>query len=144
MQVSYPNAEDRRRSTAHGLGGAIMIHGNCASVGCLAMTDERIQELWVMADSMRRAGRTVHVHIFPARDLAGLIARTPDVELRSFWQGLAARSLSGNGVRNEEAHAPDRQAGPHVRSEGQHGRGSGGRSSGPSDKWGGGPETAEA
>ncbi len=42
-------AWDRRRNPGGALGGAIMIHGNCVSIGCLAMTDERIEELWVMA-----------------------------------------------------------------------------------------------
>ena len=90
MQVSYPNAWDRQRSPAPSLGGAIMIHGNCVSIGCIAMTDERIEELWVMADAAQRRGRTVHVDIFPARDLDRLIAHESDPARAAFWRTLLA------------------------------------------------------
>lgn len=52
MDVNYPNAEDRahakeeRRSK---LGGDIMIHGHYISTGCLAMGDEAIERLFVLA-----------------------------------------------------------------------------------------------
>jgi hypothetical protein len=85
MRVDYPNARDRSlRST----GGQIMIHGDCMSVGCVALGDERIEELWVMADALRR-GRP-HVHLLPGRDLEGLIADANDPELARFWEGLLA------------------------------------------------------
>jgi murein L,D-transpeptidase YafK len=88
MHVSYPNAWDRRRSTARALGGDIMIHGNCVSIGCVAMTDERIQELWVLVEPVIRRGGEVHVASFPGRDLAGYIAGSKDPELASFWKTL--------------------------------------------------------
>lgn len=88
MLVSYPNAADRRRSDARDLGGAIMIHGSCVSIGCIAMTDERIQELWVMAEAARDGGHPVNVHIYPARDLAPLIDGTRDPGLATFWRDL--------------------------------------------------------
>jgi murein L,D-transpeptidase YafK len=52
------------------------------------MTDERIQELWVMATAVRALGKGVHVHLYPTRDLAALIARTSDAELKAFWSNL--------------------------------------------------------
>jgi murein L,D-transpeptidase YafK len=82
MQVSYPNASDRVLSDPKHPGGEIMIHGACASAGCLAMSDERIEELWVMA---RSAPLPIEVHIFPARDTSGLEA---DAERRAFWDNL--------------------------------------------------------
>ncbi len=90
MRVSYPNAWDRRRSRARPLGGAIMIHGNCVSIGCLSMTDERIEELWVMAQAVRAAGHAIDVNLYPARDLRGLIEREADPELAAFWRTLLA------------------------------------------------------
>jgi murein L,D-transpeptidase YafK len=89
MRVGYPNAWDRRRSRGVPLGGDIMIHGNCVSIGCLAMTDEGIRELWVLAEPVRKAGGTIHVHIFPQRDVASLVAREKDPALALFWRGLA-------------------------------------------------------
>ena len=64
-----------------------MIHGRCASIGCLAMSDDRIQELWVIGKSLR-SGR-VQVHIFPERAIDGLVAKTEHAGLRAFWASLA-------------------------------------------------------
>jgi murein L,D-transpeptidase YafK len=84
MRVNYPNARDRQLKYT---GSAIMIHGKCVSIGCLAMTDDRIQELWVLARSASKYGR-VHVHIYPRRDLAKAIASTKDKALQAFWRNL--------------------------------------------------------
>ncbi|MCA9695098.1 MAG: L,D-transpeptidase family protein [Myxococcales bacterium] len=85
MRVSYPNHRDRKlRST----GSAIMIHGDCVSIGCLAMSDERIEELWVMVTALPE-GQRAAVHLFPGRDLDGFIARAHDPELAAFWRNLA-------------------------------------------------------
>lgn len=102
MRVSYPNASDDVLSDPRHPGGAIMIHGSCASIGCLAMTDERIEELWVMAAAMRAQKRTTYVHILPARDLAALLAEGPASEHRPFWENLA----EGDRIVREERRIP--------------------------------------
>src|SRR5690606_30694239 len=79
---SYPNASDRILSDPKQPGGEIMIHGDCVSVGCLAISDERIEELWVMA---RSAPLPIEVHVFPARDPSALEAGEA---LRAFWDNL--------------------------------------------------------
>jgi hypothetical protein len=51
MRVDYPSATDRARAAAEGrmnLGGDIFIHGKDVSIGCLAMGDEAIEELFVL------------------------------------------------------------------------------------------------
>ncbi len=84
LHVNYPNRRDRaRRST----GSAIMIHGRCASIGCLAMSDDRIQELWVIGRSLR-SGR-VQVHMFPQRAMDALVETTKRESLKPFWRSLA-------------------------------------------------------
>jgi murein L,D-transpeptidase YafK len=88
MRISYPNESDRILGHPRHPGNAIMIHGNCVSIGCLALSDERMQEVWLMAAAMREARQRIHVHIFPSRDLDGLIATMPNLELRSFWENL--------------------------------------------------------
>ncbi|MBI4699760.1 MAG: hypothetical protein HY744_01115 [Deltaproteobacteria bacterium] len=90
MQVSYPNESDRILGDRSRLGGEIMIHGNCVSIGCLAMSDERIQELWVATTALRDAGGKVHVHIFPARDIDGLLGSGGygGPEHHDFWRNL--------------------------------------------------------
>ena len=86
MRVSYPNRLDRKLGRT---GGAIMIHGRCASIGCLAMTDERVEELWVMANAARKR-RAVVVHVFPGRELETFIAGADHPPLRRFWLDLKA------------------------------------------------------
>ncbi|RKH47062.1 L,D-transpeptidase family protein [Corallococcus llansteffanensis] len=93
MRVSYPNALDRKLGAAKP-GGDIYIHGNCVSIGCLAIEDGPIEALYVMVSEARaRMGRDVPVHIFPRRlDAAGLAAleSLPGVtdSRKDFWRGL--------------------------------------------------------
>ncbi|MGB5107776.1 MAG: L,D-transpeptidase family protein [Candidatus Zixiibacteriota bacterium] len=52
MRVNYPNAFDRARAADEGrnsLGGDIMIHGGAASIGCVAVGDSAIEELFTLA-----------------------------------------------------------------------------------------------
>lgn len=54
MRLDYPNGDDVAAARTEGrdpagLGGDIMIHGKSASIGCLAMGDEAIEELFVLA-----------------------------------------------------------------------------------------------
>jgi murein L,D-transpeptidase YafK len=94
IRVSYPNESDRLLGRRP-LGGAIMVHGNCVSIGCIAIEDEPIEELYLMAlDAKKRMGRNVPIHIFPrqldAKGLAALEqAAEADAALLAFWRGLA-------------------------------------------------------
>lgn len=93
MRVSYPNDADRRLGQRP-LGGAIYVHGNCMSIGCIAIEDGPIEELYLMVlEARRRMKRDVPIHIFPRRlDAGGLAAleRHPRATPRlvSFWRGL--------------------------------------------------------
>jgi murein L,D-transpeptidase YafK len=87
MNVGYPNASDRAISRGDP-GGAIMIHGSCASIGCLSMTDERVEELWTMATAVHSPDRKVHVHIFPTRAWDDVLAEEGYAEHRRFWRNL--------------------------------------------------------
>jgi hypothetical protein len=88
MRVSYPNASDKVLSNRSKPGSEIMIHGNCVSAGCLAMTDERIQELWVTVTAMRDTHARTHVHIFPSRDMKSLLTSTEHTQHNAFWANL--------------------------------------------------------
>ncbi|NIP80404.1 MAG: L,D-transpeptidase family protein [Gemmatimonadetes bacterium] len=74
MRVDYPNAVDRARGRTGSLGGDIFIHGGCSTIGCVPVTDEWIEELYLIAIEARESGqRRIPVHIFPTRlDDAGL------------------------------------------------------------------------
>ena len=84
-KVSYPNALDKQLGGG-APGGDIMIHGDCASIGCISLSDERMEELWVMGTSLTGPGAAVNVHIFPTRELAKLTET--DSPHRAFWDDL--------------------------------------------------------
>jgi len=88
MQVSYPNQSDRILGDRRAPGSAIMIHGDCASIGCISLSDERTEEIWVMAAATRRYGTTIYVHLLPSRDMAGLLAAGAYPQHRQFWLNL--------------------------------------------------------
>ncbi len=102
LRVNYPNRSDRVLSDREHPGGDIMIHGDCVSIGCLAMSDERIEELWQIATSVRDQKKTVYVHILPSRDLAGLIAKGVYPEHAAFWTNLAV----GDAIFRNERRLP--------------------------------------
>lgn len=87
MKVSYPNLVDKVLGPKNRpLGGEIMIHGKCASIGCMSMGDERAEELWVMMKAMGDA--QVKVHIYPARDMDALLKNPEWSHHHGFWSNL--------------------------------------------------------
>ncbi|MBL8587610.1 MAG: hypothetical protein JNK46_03690 [Methylobacteriaceae bacterium] len=73
FNVGYPNAYDRQHGRT---GSALMVHGDCQSVGCYAMTDKGIEEIYGYVEAALRNGqREVPVHIFPFRMTSSAIAR---------------------------------------------------------------------
>ncbi len=73
FNVGYPNAFDRQNGRT---GGLVMVHGACKSVGCFAMTDRGIEEIYGFVEAALRAGqKEIPVHIFPFRLTEANIAR---------------------------------------------------------------------
>jgi hypothetical protein len=69
LRVSYPNAFDRAQGKRDGrtaLGGDIMIHGGRGSLGCIAIGNAAIEELFVLAADVGRDAMRV---ILAPRDL---------------------------------------------------------------------------
>ena len=68
LGLNYPNKSDTIRGDPDEPGTDIFIHGNQVSIGCLAMTDEKIEEIYALALGAKDAGqRRIPVHIFPVR-----------------------------------------------------------------------------
>lgn len=65
MKVSYPNQSDKVRSDAKNPGGLIYLHGSCASIGCIAIEDEPIEEVYLITFDAKT--RPIRFDIFPAR-----------------------------------------------------------------------------
>lgn len=67
MKLNYPNAFDLKHARAEGRhepGTNIFIHGKAVSIGCLAMGDEVIEELFVLADDIGH--QNIEVAIAPS------------------------------------------------------------------------------
>jgi murein L,D-transpeptidase YafK len=54
FNLGYPNRFDRHYGRT---GSALMVHGSCVSIGCYAMTDDGIEEIYALADAAFRNGR---------------------------------------------------------------------------------------
>jgi hypothetical protein len=94
--VSYPNDEDRRHAADEGrtrLGGDIMIHGKSASIGCLAMGDAAIEELFVL--TARTGIGNMEVVLSPGLHPGSLTPKSAWV--RDLYNRLGAR-LTGLGI----------------------------------------------
>jgi murein L,D-transpeptidase YafK len=86
MKVSYPNASDRVRSDAKRPGGLIYLHGNCASIGCIAIEDAPIEEVYLIAQDAKT--RPIRMDIFPARLTAEWLTSHTDSEHVTLWKEL--------------------------------------------------------
>ncbi len=90
LGVSYPNASDKIIGKGN-LGGDIMIHGSCVTIGCMPLTDTYIKEVYILAVEAKNNGQqTIQVHIFPTKmDEKGMkfLADTNEKNL-DFWKNL--------------------------------------------------------
>jgi murein L,D-transpeptidase YafK len=65
FDINYPNARDRALGCT---GNLIMVHGSVYSIGCYAMTDPVIEEIYTLVSMAIGHGQTtVPVHCFPFR-----------------------------------------------------------------------------
>lgn len=94
LMINYPNASDRLKSKAARLGGNICIHGNCVTVGCLPMTDDKIKEIYIYAVQARQSGQEkIPVYIFPFKFSAKTTKNYRETykaypTLLHFWENL--------------------------------------------------------
>lgn len=89
LGLNYPNTSDRILSDKRRPGGDIFIHGNAVSIGCMAMTDEKIDEIYLLALAARNAGQTrINVHVFPFRMTSANLERQANSPLFGFWRTL--------------------------------------------------------
>lgn len=86
FNLGYPNSYERQ----HGYtGSALMVHGSCVSIGCYAMTDGYITEIYAMAQAAFEAGQPFfRVHAFPFRMENDAVAAYKTHKWYSFWLNL--------------------------------------------------------
>ncbi|WEK19954.1 MAG: L,D-transpeptidase family protein [Candidatus Pedobacter colombiensis] len=91
LGVNYPNKIDLLRSGQEKPGGDIYIHGNCVTVGCIPLTDEKIKEIYVLTVEAKNGGQLeIPVHIFPFKmthkNLKKYLVQFP--AQKAFWKNL--------------------------------------------------------
>ena len=68
LGLNYPNVSDRILSDSVKPGGEIYIHGSCVTVGCIPVTDPRMEEIYIIAAYAKDLGQDfIPVHIFPIK-----------------------------------------------------------------------------
>ena len=86
FNLGYPNQYDRYHGRT---GSALMVHGNCVSIGCYAMTDNYINEIYAIADAALRNGQSYfRVHSFPFKFDTNKLEEHKENKWYSFWQNL--------------------------------------------------------
>jgi murein L,D-transpeptidase YafK len=91
FNLGYPNAYERAQGWT---GSALMVHGACVSIGCYAMTDPAIEEIYTLLDQAIRGSQTrVPVHAFPFRMEATQRERFRGQGHDAFWDQLQAAYL---------------------------------------------------
>jgi murein L,D-transpeptidase YafK len=88
FNLGYPNAHDAALGRT---GSFVMIHGGCSSVGCYAMTDAVVDELWQLVTAAFAAGQPrFQLQVFPFRMTEENMAARADAPNAPFWQDLRA------------------------------------------------------
>ena len=86
LNIGFPNSYDRSVGRT---GSYILIHGGCASVGCYAMTNEVMTEIFGLAEHALRNGQErIHVHVFPFRMTDGAFADYEMSPWLDFWKSM--------------------------------------------------------
>jgi len=86
FNLGYPNRYDRFHKRT---GSALMVHGSCVSIGCYAMTDDKIEEIYAMADAAFRNGQKFfRVHIFPFKMTHENMKKHIESKWYMFWENL--------------------------------------------------------
>jgi len=85
INLGYPNSFDK----AHKRNGSfLMIHGDCLSIGCYAMTDEQISEIYALARDALRGRPSFQVQAYPFRLTPANLARHRNNPNLPFWKML--------------------------------------------------------
>ncbi len=86
FNTGFPNAYDRAMGYT---GSELMVHGDCSSRGCYAMTDEQIQEIYALArESFFGGQKSFQLQAYPFRMTALNMAKHRNNPNFAFWKML--------------------------------------------------------
>src|SRR5271170_5361693 len=86
INIGFPNAYDKANNYS---GAFLMIHGDCSSAGCYAMTDEQIGEIYSLArESFLGGQKEFQIQAYPFRLTPANLARHRTNPNMPFWRML--------------------------------------------------------
>ena len=86
IDIGYPNVFDRWLGRT---GSHILLHGGCRSLGCFAMTNPTMDQLFAFVEQALRAGQDhIQVHIFPFRMTEANLRQHANNRWYEFWSSL--------------------------------------------------------
>ena len=86
FSLGFPNAYDRALGRT---GSFIMVHGGCQSVGCFAMTNNVVDEIWKLVTAALDKGQPAfNVQVFPFRMTEQNLAARKGSKWSGFWADL--------------------------------------------------------
>jgi murein L,D-transpeptidase YafK len=86
FDIGFPNAFDR---TLGRTGSFILVHGGCRSVGCFAMTDPVMEEIYMLVErALQGDQERIQVQVFPFRMTDANLAPFANSKWYNFWLNL--------------------------------------------------------
>ncbi|BDS06131.1 hypothetical protein NT6N_11710 [Oceaniferula spumae] len=86
FNIGYPNAYDQAQGRT---GSFIMVHGNRVSIGCFAMTDYLVEEIYTLCTTALENGqRYFRVHVFPFQMSEARLSKETGSKWYDFWLNL--------------------------------------------------------
>lgn len=86
FNLGFPNRYDRAHERT---GSYLMVHGECVSIGCYAMTNPKIEEIYTLVEEALQHGQTsVPVHAFPFYMSDANMADHEENRWYEFWMEL--------------------------------------------------------
>jgi murein L,D-transpeptidase YafK len=88
FNLGFPNEYDRANGRT---GTFLMVHGGCSSVGCYAMTDPAVDDIYgLVSAALKNGQKDVEVHAFPFRMTDTNMIRYAHSRWIDFWRDLKA------------------------------------------------------
>jgi len=94
LKINYPNPADKVQGHQETPGNDIFIHGACISTGCIALSNEAIDDIYWLTDKAKQGGQNfIDVHIYPfhfeEQSLEQALKNTPQYkDYEAFWESL--------------------------------------------------------
>jgi murein L,D-transpeptidase YafK len=86
LDLGFPNALDRAHART---GSNILVHGGCRSIGCYAVTNPVMEEVYTLSErAMSQGQERIEVHIFPFRMTEANLAAQAESVWHGFWLNL--------------------------------------------------------